>query len=50
MLGETLNEVYPSAVIVASRETGLEERAFPATFGDTGWSWKQVLDPEFYPD
>lgn len=40
---------YESAVLDAVSETNLDENSFPATFEKTGWSWEQVLDPEFYP-
>jgi hypothetical protein len=49
-LTETLQEVYPSAVTVAARETGLDEDIFPPAFEQTGWSWEQVLDMEYLPD
>lgn len=40
---------YESAVLDAVSETNLDENTFPSTFEKTGWSWKQVLDPEFHP-
>ncbi len=43
-------DAYGSAVMAAARETDLDEDTFPATFEQTGWSWEQVLDTEFYPD
>lgn len=48
-LEETVSEAYTGAVLVAARETDKDEAAFPPTFEDTGWSWEQVLDIEFYP-
>jgi hypothetical protein len=41
---------YPRAVLRAERESGLPEDAFPTTFEQTGWSWEQVLEDEFYPE
>jgi hypothetical protein len=29
-------------------ETGFKEDTFPATFGQTGWTWEQILDVDFY--
>ncbi|ADE13372.1 protein of unknown function DUF29 [Nitrosococcus halophilus Nc 4] len=43
-------EAYESAVIIAARKTGLDESIFPATFEQTGWTWEQVLNPEFLPE
>jgi hypothetical protein len=31
-------------------ETNLPEETFPLTFEQTGWSWEEVMDDEFYPD
>jgi hypothetical protein len=35
---------------MAARETSLEKSIFPTMSEQTGWSWGQVLDAEFYPD
>jgi hypothetical protein len=48
-LEETLNDIYPSAVQRAVRETDKDEDTFPATFELTGWRWEQVLDMEYLP-
>jgi hypothetical protein len=45
---EVLNDAYHLAVIRAKKETD-NTIVFPATFEQTGWSWEQVLDDEFYP-
>jgi hypothetical protein len=47
-LTEVLNDAYHLAVIRAKKETD-NAIVFPATFEQTGWSWEQVLDDEFYP-
>lgn len=47
---KTINEAYPGAVIVAFKETDLDEEVFPVTFAETGWSWEEVLETEFLPD
>lgn len=40
---------YESAIVAAARETDKDEETFPPTFEQTGWTWEQVLDSEFYP-
>lgn len=45
-----IKEIYPGAVLEGVRETDLDEATFPSTFEDTGWSWEQILEAEFYPD
>jgi hypothetical protein len=49
-LEETINEAYPGAVLAVAKETDKDEDTFPLTFEQTGWTWEQVLDSEFYPD
>lgn len=49
-LEEIFDEAYLDAVTMAARETDKDEDVFPPTFAETGWSWEQVLDTEFYPD
>lgn len=43
-------EAYQRAVFVAARETELDEDIFPSTFEQTGWTWEQVLEAEYFPD
>lgn len=49
-LPEFGKEAYLDGVDLAIEETDMPSSTFPATFEQTGWSWEQVLDPEFYPD
>lgn len=48
-LPEFGKEAYLEGVQLAVKETNKAEDTFPATFADTGWTWEQVLDNEFYP-
>jgi hypothetical protein len=43
-------KAYRRALVMAARETSLEKSIFPTMSEQTGWSWGQVLDAEFYPD
>ncbi len=47
LLSEAQNEAFRLAVLVASRETGLDRNAF-SSGGD--WSYAQITDPDFWPD
>jgi hypothetical protein len=42
--------VYKTAVSKAVEDTNVSPSIFPATFEQTGWTWEQVLDDEFYPE
>jgi hypothetical protein len=45
-LGEAFENGYGDATLMAARETGLEENAFPAA---CPWSLEQVMDAGFWP-
>ena len=45
-LQEAIAEAYELALLVAQRETGLIETAFPA---NCAYSAEEILDPEFLP-
>jgi hypothetical protein len=47
VLSESIDEVYPSAVIAAAHETGLDEEYFPAS---CPYAQSQIFDPEFLPN
>jgi hypothetical protein len=47
---ELIHDIYPRSVQRAMEETNLPEETFPLTFEQTGWSWEEVMDDEFYPD
>ena len=47
LLAESIADVYPSAVIAAANETGLDEDRFPDTCPYTDG---QLFDPEFLPN
>jgi len=47
VLAESIADVYPSAVIAAANETGLDEEHFPET---SPYTDKQIFDPDFLPD
>lgn len=46
-LAEFVADAYVDAVLLAARETGLEENAFPAT---CPYSETEILSPDFLPD
>ena len=47
ILPEAIHEAYGDAVLEAERETGLDERAFPAT---CPYSFEQLMDADFLPE
>ena len=47
LFAESITDVYPSALIAAANETGLDEDRFPETCPYTA---HQIFDPEFLPD
>ena len=47
LLAESIADVYPSAVIAAANETGLDEDRFPDACPYTD---RQIFDREFLPD
>ena len=47
LLAESITDVYPSALIAAANETGLDEDRFPEVCPYTD---RQIFDPEFLPD
>lgn len=49
-LPEFGKEAYFDGIQLAIEDTDMDEDTFPSTFEQTGWSWEQVLNPEFYPD
>jgi len=46
-LGEFLPDAYQDAILLAAKETGLEENAFPIS---CPYVYISILDPEFLPD
>lgn len=48
-LPEMGKEAYQRAVLIAARETDLDEDAFPVAFEQMGWTWQQVLEAEYFP-
>jgi hypothetical protein len=47
ILSDSLEEVYPSAIIGAANETGLDVDNFPAS---CPYTHDQIMNPEFLPD
>jgi hypothetical protein len=47
VLSESIEDVYPSAVIAAANETGLDDGHFPAS---CPYANNQIFDPDFLPD
>ncbi|CAK0753366.1 DUF29 domain-containing protein [Gammaproteobacteria bacterium] len=46
-IGESIEDAYGDALLIAARETGFNENAFPKR---CPWAISQVLDSEFWPD
>ena len=46
-MADSLEDAYGDSVLIAARETGLDENAFPA---ECPWTVPQALDNEFWPD
>jgi len=46
-LDEFIADAYEDAVLLAAKETGMEESAFPAQYS---YAQEDLLNPEFYPD
>lgn len=47
VLSESIEEVYPSALIAAANETGLDDRGFPAS---CLYTLTELFDPNYLPD
>lgn len=47
VLSESIEDIYPSAVIAAANETGLDDERLPAS---CPYALIQILDPDFLPD
>lgn len=47
VLPESIAEIYPSAIIAAVNETGLDDECFPSV---CPYSVNQIFDPSFLPD
>jgi hypothetical protein len=45
-LTEAMTDAYGDAILIASRETGLDEQAFP---GNCPWSYEQIAANDFWP-
>ena len=46
-LGAVLQDAYGDALLIAGRETGSLESAFPPV---CAWPFEQVIDPDFWPE
>jgi hypothetical protein len=46
-LSEATADAYGDAILIASRETGLDEQAFPAS---CPWSYDQIAQDDFWPE
>ena len=46
-LDEFIADAYEDAILLAAKETGMEESAFPAQYS---YAQEDLLNPEFYPD
>jgi hypothetical protein len=46
---EFIVKAYSRGIQIAVKETNLPEETFPSSFEQTGWSWEQVLDMDFFP-
>jgi hypothetical protein len=49
-LPEFIEQAYQRGVWLAIQETDLDKAVFPATFEQTGWSYEQVLDMDYFPE
>ena len=47
VLLEVVRDVYPSAIVAAANETGLDDERFPA---DCPYSVGQILDADYLPE
>lgn len=47
---EYVEKAYVRGIQKAVEETNMKEDIFPRSFGETGWTWGQVLDSGYFPD
>lgn len=49
-LPELGEEGYRRGIQLAVRETTINKNTFPTSFEQTGWTWEQVLNEEYFPN
>lgn len=49
-LPKYIEKAYTRGIKKAIEDTNLSKDTFPATFEQTGWSWREVLNEEYFPD
>jgi hypothetical protein len=49
-LPKYIEKAYKRGIKKAVEDTDLPKDTFPSTFEQTGWTWEQILNEEFFPD